>query len=84
MFLRIARWNVYIKLTILYNGVAGMGMSIKNAEVERLARKLAKARKVSLTEAIRLFLQEAGVGASRVREIGVAAQGVVETETGTT
>ena len=36
----------------------------------------------TLTEAIRLFLQEAGVGPSRVREIGVAAQGVVETETG--
>ncbi len=33
-----------------------MGMSIKNAEVERLARKLAKARKISLTEAIRQAL----------------------------
>ncbi|MEM9632146.1 MAG: ROK family transcriptional regulator [Pseudomonadota bacterium] len=36
----------------------------------------------TLTDAIRLFLQEAGIGPSRVREIGVAAQGVVETETG--
>jgi len=36
----------------------------------------------TLVEAIRLFLQEAGVGPSRVREIGVAAQGVVETKTG--
>ncbi len=36
----------------------------------------------TLTDAIREFLQEAGVGPSRVREIGVAAQGVVETETG--
>ncbi len=33
-----------------------MGMSIKNAEVERLARTLAKARKISLTEAIRQAL----------------------------
>ncbi|MEM5581771.1 ROK family transcriptional regulator [Roseibium sp. AS2] len=36
----------------------------------------------TLTEAIRLFLQTAGIGPDRVREIGVAAQGVVETETG--
>jgi len=35
-----------------------------------------------LVEAIRQFLQEAGIGPNRVREIGVAAQGVVETETG--
>ncbi|QFT28950.1 N-acetylglucosamine repressor [Labrenzia sp. THAF82] len=36
----------------------------------------------TLVDAIRDFLQEAGVGPSRVREIGVAAQGVVETESG--
>ncbi|WP_298821645.1 ROK family transcriptional regulator [uncultured Roseibium sp.] len=36
----------------------------------------------TLLDAIRDFLQEAGVGPSRVREIGVAAQGVVETESG--
>ncbi|ASP35368.1 Xyl repressor [Labrenzia sp. VG12] len=36
----------------------------------------------ALISAIREFLQEAGVSVSRVREIGVAAQGVVETETG--
>ncbi|MFC6654657.1 ROK family protein [Roseibium salinum] len=36
----------------------------------------------ALVDAIRLFLEEAGVGQARVREIGVAAQGVVETETG--
>lgn len=35
-----------------------------------------------LVEAIRQFLREAGIGPDRVREIGVAAQGVVETETG--
>jgi predicted NBD/HSP70 family sugar kinase len=35
-----------------------------------------------LVEAIHAFLEEAGVSATRVREIGVAAQGVVETETG--
>ena len=33
-----------------------MAMSIKNAEVERLARTLAKARNISLTEAIRQAL----------------------------
>ncbi len=37
---------------------------------------------VTLTGAIREFLAEAGVDGTRVREIGVAAQGVVETETG--
>lgn len=36
----------------------------------------------TLIEAISLFLREAGVAADQVREIGVAAQGVVETETG--
>ncbi|KZM50716.1 ROK family transcriptional regulator [Labrenzia sp. OB1] len=36
----------------------------------------------TLVEAIRQFLHEAGVEPSQVREIGVAAQGVVETETG--
>ncbi|TYC64445.1 ROK family transcriptional regulator [Rhodobacterales bacterium] len=36
----------------------------------------------TLVEAIHQFLLEAGTSASRVREIGVAAQGVVETETG--
>ncbi|MBN9672639.1 ROK family protein [Roseibium aggregatum] len=36
----------------------------------------------TLVEAIASFLQEAGTSPSRVREIGVAAQGVVETETG--
>ncbi|MBO6509755.1 MAG: ROK family transcriptional regulator [Roseibium sp.] len=36
----------------------------------------------TLVEAIRAFLLEAGVSSARVREIGVAAQGVVETETG--
>ncbi len=36
----------------------------------------------TLVSAISQFLKEAGVKPSRVREIGVAAQGVVETETG--
>ncbi|QFS96742.1 N-acetylglucosamine repressor [Labrenzia sp. THAF191b] len=36
----------------------------------------------TLIKAIRQFLDEAEIGPSRVREIGVAAQGVVETETG--
>ncbi|WP_299808731.1 ROK family transcriptional regulator [uncultured Roseibium sp.] len=36
----------------------------------------------TLVEAIRQFLHEAGVEPSQMREIGVAAQGVVETETG--
>lgn len=35
-----------------------------------------------LVGAIQQFLDEAGIRASRLREIGVAAQGVVETETG--
>jgi len=36
----------------------------------------------TLVEAIRLFLLETGVTPSQVREIGVAAQGVVETDSG--
>ncbi len=36
-----------------------MGMSIKNAEVERMARELATRRGVSMTEAIRQSLREA-------------------------
>ncbi|TYC79799.1 ROK family protein [Stappia sp. BW2] len=36
----------------------------------------------TLIGTIRQFLDEAGISSSRVREIGVAAQGVVETETG--
>jgi antitoxin VapB len=34
-----------------------MGLSIKNAEVERLARELADRRKISITEAIRQSLE---------------------------
>src|SRR5690606_29323624 len=34
-----------------------MGLSIKNAEVERLARELATRRKISVTEAIRQSLE---------------------------
>jgi antitoxin VapB len=34
-----------------------MGLSIKNAEVERLARELAGHRKISITEAIRQSLE---------------------------
>ena len=34
-----------------------MGLSIKNAEVERLARELATRRNISLTEAIRQSLE---------------------------
>lgn len=34
-----------------------MGMSIKNAEVERLARELARLKGVSMTEAIRQALE---------------------------
>lgn len=36
-----------------------MGLSIKNAEVERMAREIAARRRVSMTEALRQALTEA-------------------------
>ena len=48
-----------------------MGLSIKNAEVERMAREAAKRRGVSMTEALRQLLaeEEARVAAAREAEV---------------
>ena len=48
-----------------------MGLSIKNAEVERMARDAARRRGVSMTEALRQLLaeEEARVAAAREAEV---------------
>jgi antitoxin VapB len=50
---------------------AAMGLSIKNVEVERMARGAAKRRGVSMTEALRQLLaeEEARVAAAREAEV---------------
>lgn len=52
-----------------------MGLSIKNEEVEKLAREVADARKVSLTRAIRDALAEskAALSAKRRRSTTIKA-----------
>lgn len=47
-----------------------MGLSIKNAEVERLARELAGRRNISITEAIRQSLEREVSRERTVRESG--------------
>jgi antitoxin VapB len=57
-----------------------MGLSIKNAEVERMARDTARRRGVSLTEALRQLLaeEEARIAAARVAEIEAKRAAVME------
>jgi antitoxin VapB len=57
-----------------------MGLSIKNAEVERMARDTARRRGVSLTEALRQLLaeEEARIAAAREAEIAAKRAAVME------
>lgn len=55
-----------------------MGLSIKNAEVERMARDTARRRGVSLTEALRQLLaeEEARIAAAREAQIEAKVRAV--------
>jgi antitoxin VapB len=57
-----------------------MGLSIKNVEVERMARDTARRRGVSLTEALRQLLaeEEARVAAAREAQIEAKRAAVME------
>jgi antitoxin VapB len=57
-----------------------MGLSIKNTEVERMAREAAKRRGVSMTEALRQLLteEEARVGAAREAEVEAKVRAIHE------
>ena len=57
-----------------------MGLSIKNVEVERMAREAAKRRGVSTTEALRQLLaeEEARVGAAREAEVEAKLRAIQE------
>ena len=57
-----------------------MGLSIKNGEVERMAREAAKRRGVSMTEALRQLLaeEEARVGAAREAEVEAKVRAIQE------
>jgi antitoxin VapB len=57
-----------------------MGLSIKNAEVERMAREAAHRRGVSLTEALRQLLaeEEARIAAAREAQIEAKRAAVME------
>ena len=51
-----------------------MGLSIKNAEVERMVRDLAARRRVPMTEALRQLLAEEQARAAAAREAEVEAK----------
>jgi antitoxin VapB len=51
-----------------------MGLSVKNAEVERMLRELAGRRGVGMTEALRQLLAEEEARATAGREAEVAAK----------
>jgi antitoxin VapB len=51
-----------------------MGLSIKNAEVERMARDAARRRGVSMTEALRQLLAEEEARLAAMREADVEAR----------
>jgi antitoxin VapB len=57
-----------------------MGISIKNADVERMARDAARRRGVSMTEALRQVLaeEEARVAAAREAEVEARLRAVQE------
>jgi antitoxin VapB len=59
---------------------AAMGLSIKNTDVERMAREAAKRRGVSMTEALRQLLaeEEARVAVAREAEIEAKVRALQE------